>query len=178
MSFLGSLFGGSSPTLNNLIDTYGSIGQSQTGQGQKNQNTATDFWDSIVSGDATKQMQALSPEISAAKVSNQQTRKTNTIFGNRGGGTAASNAASSDKLHSDITDLIGSLTNSSASSLATVGTSQVNTGLSSFGMQENADAERMQNWSDSILGLGLTKGAGFLEGFGLGKVPSGTPQPA
>jgi hypothetical protein len=165
MSWLGSLFSGSSPTLNSLIPTYGSIGQTQTGQGQTNQNTASSFWDSIVSGDATKQMQALSPEISAAKVSNQQTQKTNTIFGNRGGGTAATNAASSDKLHSDITNLIGSLTNSSASSLASLGTNQVNTGLSSFGMQQQASQEQLSNWANSILGKGISGAINYAESF-------------
>jgi hypothetical protein len=165
--FLASIFGGQSKNLNGLIDQYGQIGQSQTGQGQKNENQAGSFWSSILSGDSSKVSQALSPEISAAKKSAQEQTKTNAEFGGRSGGTAASTAATNDKVHSDITNLIGSLTNSSASSLASLGSNQVGTGLGALGQQEQADARRMENWSNSILGLGLTKGAGFLEGMGL-----------
>lgn len=165
--FLASIFGGQSKNLNGLIDQYGQIGQSQTGQGQKNENTASSFWDAIVSGDATRQAGALAPEISSAKTSAANQNKTNAEFGTRSGGTAASTAATNDKVHSDITNLIGSLTNSSASSLANLGENQVSTGLSADQMQEKADAQRMENWSNSIMGLGLTKGAGFAEGLGL-----------
>jgi hypothetical protein len=167
MSWFGSLFTGASPELNTLIGQYSQVGGSQVGQGQKNQNTASSFWNSILSGDSTKTSQALAPEISALKTSTAQDQKTASMFGPRSGGTAASNAAASDKAHGYIADLIGKLTNSSASSLASLGTSQVGTGLESLGMEQAASAERMQNWSDSILGLGLTKGAGFAEGAAL-----------
>ena len=159
MSFWGSLFGGSSPELNNLIGQFGQSGSSLLGQGQKNQNQAGDFFSSILSGDATKTAQALAPEISAAKTSNAQTQKTNSIFGNRSGGTTASNAASGDKLHSDITNLIGSLTNSSASSLASLGSNQVSQGQSSLGQEQSAVNQQISNWQNSILGGFLTGGA-------------------
>src|ERR1700678_2882806 len=117
-NFWSSLFGGSNSTLNNLIPTYGQIGGQQTGQGQSNENAASGFWNSILSGNASTQAQALSPEISAATTSAQQQNKTNALFGNRSGGNTASAASTNDRVHSDITNLIGSLTNSSASSLA------------------------------------------------------------
>ena len=167
MSWFGSLFTGASPELNTLIGQYGQVGGSQVGQGQKNQNTASSFWDSIVSGDSTKQMQALAPEISALKTSTAQDQKKNSMFNPRSGGTAASNNAASDQAHGYITNLIGNLTNSSASSLANLGTSQVGTGLESLGMEQGASAERMQNWSNSLFGLGITKAAGYGEGLGL-----------
>jgi hypothetical protein len=168
LGFLSSLFGGSSSNLNHLIDQYGQIGQSQTGQGQKYENKAGDFWSNILSGNSSKTMQALSPEISAAKTRSAQDRKTATMFGGRSGGTAASNAASTDKLHSDITNLVGSLTGSSASNLANLGSTLTSTGLSSLNMQEAADARRMQNWSDSILGRGITTAVAAGEGYALG----------
>jgi hypothetical protein len=164
---MSALFGGKDVNLNNLISQYGQIGGQQTGQGQKHENQAGDFFSSLVSGDASKQMQTLAPEISAAKTSNQQSQKTATEMGTRSGGTAASNNASSDKLHSDITNMIGSLTGGAASSLASLGSSEMSTGLGALGQEQGATAERMQNWSNSILGMGLAKGAGFGEGLGI-----------
>ena len=126
--FFGALFGGKDVNLNNLIGQYGQIGGQQTGTGQKYENQAGDFFSSILSGDAGRISQALAPEISAAKTSNQQTQKSNAEMGTRSGGTAASNNASSDKLHSDITKMIGSLTGGAASSLASLGSSEMSTG--------------------------------------------------
>jgi hypothetical protein len=166
-SFFSALLGGQDKNLNNLISQYGQIGGQQTGQGQKYENQAGDFFSSLVSGDAGKISQTLAPQISAAKTTNQQTQKSNAEMGTRSGGTAASNAASSDKLHSDITNMIGSLTGGAASSLASLGSSEMSTGLGALGQEQGATAERMQNWANSILGLGITKGAGFLEGMGL-----------
>lgn len=163
--FLSSIFGGQNKTLNSLIPTYGKIGSTQTNQGQDYENTAGKFWGDIISGDATRQAQALAPEISAAKVSDQQTQKTNTIFGNRSGGTAASNNAATDKTHSDITNLIGSLTNSSASSLASLGSNMVSTGLSSFQAQQQASQQQLSNWSNSIFGKGIAGAVNYAESF-------------
>ena len=121
-----------------------------------------------MSGDASKQMQTLAPEISAAKTSNQQSQKTATEMGTRSGGTAASNNASSDKLHSDITNMIGSLTGGAASSLASLGSSEMSTGLGALGQEQAATAERMKNWSDSILGRGITTAVSAAETYALG----------
>ena len=165
--FFDSLFGGKSAELNTLIGQFGQTGAQQTGAGQKNQNTASNCWDAIVGGDSSKTMQALAPEVSAEKTSAANQNKTNAMFGTRSGGNTASAAATNDKVHSDITNLIGSLTNSSASNLASLGTSQVSTGLSSLGMEQGATAERMKNWEDSILGRGITTAVSAAETYAL-----------
>jgi hypothetical protein len=126
-----------------------------------------------VSGDASKQMQTLAPQISAAKTSNAQTQKSNAEMGTRSGGTAASNNASSDKLHSDITNLVGSLTGGAASSLASLGSSEMSTGLGALGQEQGATAQRMQNWSDSILGKGITTAVSAAETYALGGMGGG-----
>jgi hypothetical protein len=167
MSFWGSLWGGSSPELNTLIGQYGQIGGNLTGQGQSNVNKASDFYSSILSGDSSKQSQALAPEISAAKKSAQEQNKTTAEFGGRSGGTAASTAMTNDKTHEYLTNLIGRLTGKSADALGSLGTSELSTGLGALGQEQGASQQRMENWSNSILGLGLTKGAGFAEGLGL-----------
>jgi hypothetical protein len=168
VSFFGSLFGGSSPELNTLIGQYGQIGGQATGKGMSDINKASDFWGSILSGDSSKVSQALSPEIGAAKKSAQEQTKANSIFGTRSGGTAASNATTNDKVHSDITSLIGSLTNSSASNLASIGSSLLGTGLGALGQEQGAVEQRIQNWSQSILGKGITGAVQAGESFATG----------
>ena len=175
MSFWGSLFGGSSPQLNTLIGQYGQAGSSLLGQGQSDTNQAGNFFSSILSGDSSKISRALAPEISAAKTSNAQDQKTNTEFGTRSGGTTASNAAATDKLHSYITNLIGSLTGSSASNLASLGTSLTGQGLGALGQEQGAVDQQMANWQNSILGKGVTTAAAFAESYGLSKIP-GAPK--
>ena len=41
------------------------------------------------------------------------------------------------------------------------------TGLESLAQEQGAVQQRIQNWSDSILAMVLTKGAGFAESAGL-----------
>ena len=165
MGWLNSIFTGSSSTLNSLIPTYGKVGATQTNQGQGYENQAGTFWSDVLSGDATKTMKALAPEISAAKTRTSQDQKTTAMFGGRSGGTAASNASATDKLHSDMTNLIGSLTSKSADSLANLGSKMVDTGLTSFQAQQSADAARMANWQNSIFGKGISGAVNYAESF-------------
>ena len=171
MSFWGSLFGGANPTLNNTIGQTGQISNFASGLGQSNTSAGSGFFNSLLSGDSSKIAQTLAPEISAAKVSNQPTQKANSIFGNRSGGTAASNAASSDKLHSDITNLTGSLTGGAASTLLSSGQSLLGTALGGYNQQANMSELQQQNWANSIFGQGLT--GGLLGGEGIGLASAG-----
>lgn len=175
--FLDSLFGGKSSELNSLISTFGNVGQTNVNQGQSNENAGSKLWKDIVSGDATKTMQAIGPEASAEKTSAANSNKTTAMFGNRGGGTGASTAATTDKVHSDLTNLIGSLTNSSASNLVNLGENQVTTGLGSLSQEQGAVQQRIQNWSNSILGKSITGAVSAAEsagiGAGVGALPGG-----
>ena len=71
-------------------------------------------------------------------------------------------------MHSDITNLIGSLTGGAASSLTSSGSSLLSTGLSGYGEQAGLSQEQMQNWANSILGRGITGAVSSAESFGLG----------
>jgi hypothetical protein len=166
--FFSALFGGADSNLNNLISQYGQIGSTQAGQGQKYSTQAGDFWSSILSGDSSKISQSLAPEINSARTSTAQDEKTNSMFNPRSGGTAASNAASTDKLHGYITDLIGNLTGSAATNLGNLGTTMTSTGLGALGQEQAADAQRYQNWMDSIAGKGITTGVAAGEAYALG----------
>jgi hypothetical protein len=167
------LFGGKDSNLNTDIGATGQLAGWATGQGEKNLTTGSNFMNSIVSGDSSKINQALAPEISAAKKSASQTTKGNTIFGTRSGGTAASNAATTDKLHSDITNLIGSLTGNAASTLMSAGSNELSQGAAAYSQNADLSAQRMKNWSDSILGRGITTGVAAAESYALGGMSGG-----
>ena len=169
-SFFSSLFGGQNKSLSTDMGTTNQVAGFSTGMGEKNLTAGSNFENAILSGDSSKQSQALAPEISAAKTSNSQTQKTNTEMGTRSGGTAATNAASSDKLHSDITNLIGSLTGGAASSLMSSGGSLLGTGLQATQQNEQYSQQQMANWSASILGKGITGAAQAGEAFATGGV--------
>lgn len=160
MSFWSSIFGGASPTLTSDINKTGQISGFASGLGQQNATAGSNFFSSILSGDATKTSQALAPQISAAKKSLQQDQKTNAMNGTRSGGTAASNNAAQDKIHSDITNLTGSLTGGAASSLLSSGSSLLGTALSGYGQQSQMSQEQMQNWQNSIFGKAIGQGVG------------------
>ena len=174
MGWWDSLFTGNNPTLSANIQKTGAIGDWATGQGEKNVGTASNFWNSILSGDSSKISQSLAPEISSAKTSASQDMKTNSMFGGRSGGTAASNAATQDKVHGYIANLIGSLTGGAASSLASTGGGLLSTGLKSYGQQEQASAEQMKNWQNSILGGAITGAAGIGLDWASGGAATGT----
>lgn len=119
-----------------------------------------------MNGDSSKTSQALAAPINAAKTSTAEDIKARTMFSPRSGGTAASNAAASDKIHGYIADLIGNLTGSSASDLASTGSSALSQGVAAYDEQAKLSQQQMENWHHSLLGLGITKAAGF----GLGAV--------
>ena len=175
MGFFESLFGGQNTNLNQDIGATNQIASFATGMGESNLTAGSNFSKAILSGDATKQMQALAPIISAANTSNAQTQKTNAMFGNRSGGTAASNAASSDKLHGDIQNLIGNLTGSAANSLTSSGSSLLSQGASTYGENAQLSQIQVQNWQNSILGKGITNGVQAAETAGLGAAGGALP---
>lgn len=162
MSFLSGLFGGSNPTLNSQIGTLGNLGNSSVTSGQQNQNTASSFFNSILSGDADK---VLAPQIAGIKGQGQQQKQTLSQFGNRGGGTNATAQMSDDTTRKGINDLIASLTGSAATNLASLGTTQVGQGLSAYGAQATDSQDQLKNWQQSILGSGITGAINYGESF-------------
>jgi hypothetical protein len=167
-SFFSALFGGSSQNLNQNLGKTGQIAGFDTSLGESNATAGSDFNKAIVSGDATKTSQVLAPVISAAKTSNQQSQKTATEMGTRSGGTAASNNASSDKLHSDITNLTGSLTGKAADTLLSSGSTFLGQGEAANMDNANLGQQQYQNWMDSIAGKGITTAVSAAETYALG----------
>jgi hypothetical protein len=160
MGFWDAIFG-KNPNLSTDIGTTQQAGGFGIGTGESNVNAGSDFMKAILSGDSSKTTQDLAPEISSAKTSAAQTNKTNALFGNRSGGTAASAASTDDKVHSDITNLIGSLTGNAANSLVSSGTSLLGTGTAATAESAGLSQEQMQNWQQGLFGGIVSGGAGI-----------------
>ena len=169
MSFFGSLFGGSNPTLNSDIGQTGGIAGFATGQGEGDTTAASTFWRSILSGDQSQISKSLAPEISAQQGQISQNKKQLAEFGTRSGGTASAAAGMDASGRSNLINLVGGLQSSAASGLASKSGSASGTGEGAYQDQAKLSQQQMENWSNSILGLGLTQGAGFLEKLGLSK---------
>jgi hypothetical protein len=174
MSFWSSLFGGSNPTLSKDINQFGQIGSFATGLGEKNLSQSSDFMSSILSGSQSKIGKVLGPEISNIKGQGMQAKLGAAQFGNRGGGSNATMQAADDTSRASINNMISSLLGSSASGLASSGSSLLGQGMSAYSQQAGLSQDQMQNWSNSILGKGITSGVSTAESFGLGKLGMGS----
>ena len=168
MSFWGSLFGGSNPTLNKDMAQFGQIGGFATGLGEKNLSQASNFWSSILGGDPSKVAKTLAPQISSIQQQGQQERQGLAQFGSRSGGTNAASQMIGDKSRGAINDMIASLMGGAAGNLGSMGGSLLSQGQSAYGAQLGASQQQMENWANSILGRGITGGVAAAESFGLG----------
>lgn len=175
MSFWGSLFGGQNSTLTSDMNKTGQLAGYASSVGQQNTTAGSNFFQGLLSSDATKTSQVLAPQISAAKTSLQQDQKTAAQNGTRSGGTAASNNAAKDKIHSDITNLTGSLTGGAASTLLSSGSSLLGTSLGALNQQASMSQQQMQNWQNSILGKGITGAVQGAESLGMGAAGGALP---
>ena len=168
MSFWSSLFGGSNPTLSKDIGQFGQIGSFATGLGEKNLSQSSNFMSSILSGDQSKIGGVLGPDISSIKGQGMQSKLGTSQFSNRGGGSNATMQAADDTSRASVNKMISSLLGTSASGLASSGSSLLGQGIQATGQQAKLSQEQMQNWSNSILGRGITSGVSAAESFGLG----------
>jgi hypothetical protein len=176
LGFWGSLFGGSNDILNKDINKTGQIGGFASGLGEGNLAKSSQFYSSILSGDPSQIAKSLGPEIKGIQDRTQQSKNTTAQFGNRSGGNNSSMQMAGDESRSQINQMISSLLGSSASNLGNMGSSLLGTGLSALSTQAGLSQERMQNWSQSILGKGITgsiqAGESFATG-GLGGMAAG-----
>jgi hypothetical protein len=140
-----------------------SIGSYSANKGESATSASTDFWQGILSGDPTKMMQLLGPQVSAAQKQGQQKEKTTAEFGNRGGGTNAKMQMLNDTTRANIDSMIGNLTGQAASNLGNMGLSLLSQGASAGNDAFNA-AETMQKqteaqWGDIFNSIANVAGA-------------------
>jgi hypothetical protein len=170
MSFWSSLFGGSNSTLSSNIKNFGAIGSFATNLGESNLTKASDFYSSILSGNQSKISQTLAPEVNAMQQQGQQQKEQFGQFGTRSGGTASAAAGIGASTRGNISNMVASLLGTSASNLGSLGSSTLGQGMQAYGQQTSASQQQTENWSNSILGKGITSGVGAAESFGLGKL--------
>lgn len=148
-----------------------------TNLGESDVSKASNFFNSLLSGDSTKIATVLSPQISSAQTAAKQQKKTSAEFGSRSGGTAALMGSVDDTTRANITNLVGSLTGSAASSLASMGTSMMSEGMSgkeaAFGEAKTMHDQNASKWNDvfkssasvasSVLGALPGNAGGFMD---------------
>lgn len=155
-SFLSSIFAGSNPTLGGDINQAGQISGFGTSVGEGDISNASGFYNDLLSGNQATEAKLLAPQISNIAKQAQQKTQTNAEFGNRSGGTNASNQNTMDTARSGVNDMISNLTSGAASGLASLGTSALNTGLNANQVQANESQQQLENFQNSILGKGIS----------------------
>src|SRR5271170_6828161 len=103
----------------NLANT----GEAATGLGLGDVSTASNFWDTIMSGNQQNISALLGPEFSAISGQAQQNIDTAGQFGNRSGGTNASIQSTTNNVRGADTSLIDQLTAAAPTALASIGSS-------------------------------------------------------
>lgn len=174
MSFWTSLIGGQNKTLDKNINQFGQIGGFATGLGESSTAQGMKFLSDIVSGDPSKIARSLGPEISSAQKQEQQQKNQTAQFGTRSGGNNAVIQAAGDTTRGNINNMVSSLLNSSVSGLISGGTTLLNQGVQALNNQTDLSQEQIQNWSNSILGRGITGITDTLTSAatgGIGKIP-------
>ena len=159
-NFFSSLFAGSNSTLSGDMSGTGSIGNFSSAMGQGNITNSSNFFNSLLSGNSKDQAKVLAPQIKTMQDQGQQQLNTTSQFGNRSGGTNASNQKNMDTTRGNIDNAISSLTGSAASNLMSSGQSLLGTSLEASGQQAQMSQQQMQNWNKSIFGQVAHQGTG------------------
>lgn len=167
--FLSGLLTGQNKTLDSNINKFGSQAGFANNIGEQDTTAASKWYTDILSGDPTKQAEAIAPETAAAQGQAQQQKNQMAQFSPRSGGTAAASAGIDAGVRGDLEKLLGSLKSGAASGAASLGTNEQGLALQGEQLQDSASQTRMDNWKNSILGKGITGAASDLESFGLDK---------
>lgn len=168
MGFLGGIFSGSAPGLSQSENTAGSLTSFGTGLGTSDVGAASNFWRTILGGDQQAISKLLAPEISTIQGQGQQQIQNESQFGNRSGGTNASNQQNIDTQRQNVERMIAGLTGQAASQVGQLGEFGINTALEG-NQQRASDAEqKLQNQKDSLFSTILSSGIGAAESAGLG----------
>ena len=160
MGFWGSLFGGSNPTINSGINQSGQVAGYGTSVGEGLTTSAGNFFQGLLSGNPAQTAKLLAPQIQAQQQQAQQQKNTMAQFGNRSGGTNASGQTIDDTARANIGNMITNLTGQAATGAASLGTNLLTQGMNALNMKVQFSQDQLQNWQNSILGSGISAGAG------------------
>jgi len=109
------------------------IGDFATSQGEGDILASDNFWKGILSGDPGQISKVLGPEISGINKRAQESKKTSSEFGNRGGGTNAGNQMIGDKMSSEVSEMYSALATHAAGALGGQGSGLLSQGASAHG---------------------------------------------
>ena len=151
-----------------------------TSTGEKQILEADKFWSAIMSGDPTQLAKVLGPQMSGINRRAQQSKKTTSEFGNRGGGTNAGMQMTDDTTRSSIDTMISQLTGGAASAEGASGAGLLSTGESAHGAAFS-EASKIQElnaakWNDIFKSIADVAGAvagGFPAGSMISKIGTG-----
>jgi hypothetical protein len=177
MGFWGSLFGGSNPTLDKGIKQAGQVSQFSTGLGEKLTTQSGNLISSLLSGDPSKSSQLLAPQTNAMRERAQQGKQELAQFGTRSGGTAGAAAGIEAGTRGEINNFISSLTSSALGAGMSMGKSLLDTGMDALTRSVGFSQEQMENWANSIAGMGITSAIASAESYGMGKAGIKPPKP-
>jgi len=166
--FLSGIGMGINPTLKAGIKQAGQTSTFANTKGQGLTGQAGDFYSTLLGGDPRAMSKLLAPQIGTMQKQGQQQKQTMAQFGTRSGGTTAAGQSIDDSTRANISNMISSLTGTAAGGAQQMGQNLIDTGLKALGQQVDYSQQQLENWSNSVLGQGLAKGAGFLESAGLG----------
>jgi hypothetical protein len=152
MSFWGSMFGGSNPTLNSGINQAGQVSGFGTSKGEGLLTSAGNFFQTLMGGDPAATARLLAPQIQANQQQAQQAKQTAAQFTTRSGGTNAAAQTIDDKTRANITNMISNLTGQAAGAATSLGQGLLDTGIQALNQQVNFSQGQMQNWANSIFG--------------------------
>jgi hypothetical protein len=105
-------------------------GSFATGEGEKDILASDNVWQAIISGDPGQISKFLGPQMSTINKQGQQTKKTASEFGNRGGGTNAGMQMTDDNTRTSIDSMISKLTGEAVGALGSSGRGLLSTGVS------------------------------------------------
>ena len=167
MGFFGSLFGGQNSTLSGDIANAGNTMNFGSALGQSDLQLGSDFYKTLLNGSPEAIGKLLGPQISNIQKQGQQQLNTGAEFGNRSGGTNAAGQQNMDTQRADVESMISQLTGQAAGAVTGIGENALNTSLQANELQAKESQQQMENWSNSIFGMGITEAAAAGEGMAL-----------
>jgi hypothetical protein len=168
--WMPSFFGiGQGPTSGEFREAgaLGNVGSFGTSEGEKDISKASDFWNAIISGDQTQLSRVLGPAYSNINKRAGEELKTLSEFGTRSGGTGAQQQQIGESERAQAGALEGGLLGGAASSLGSMGSGLLSTGLSAheaaFGAEQTIQQQKAAKMNDIFKSV-ADIGSAFLPG--------------
>src|SRR5271167_2623329 len=136
----------------------GQVGGSELGQGQGYTTQAGNYYSNLLSGNQSQIAQSLAPQISAQQGQLQNQQNMNAQFGNRAGGTNASNQAAAGQARGNIINAIGGAQSGAAGALGSMGSNLLSQGAGNISNEASLARSQQQAQLGDI--AGIAQGAG------------------